>query len=89
MRQNWPHQKESRSCTLVSGQLIAPDSHKLGFSSEWILLGQVDLWMNNVKAQYMQLAVTTTILSFFSFLLIFFFLWNTIKKELQFKIKVC
>ena len=28
--------KESKSCTLVSGQLIALDSHGLGSSSEWI-----------------------------------------------------
>ena len=28
--------KKSKSCTLVSGQLIALDNHGLGSSSEWI-----------------------------------------------------
>ena len=73
MRQNWIHQKESKNGTLVSGQLIALDSHGLGSSSEWILIGQVDLWMNNLKAQYMQWIVTATILSSFSFLWFIFF----------------
>ena len=86
MRQNWTHQKDSKSCTLVSGQLIALNSHGLGSSSEWILLGQVYLWMNNLKAQYMQWAVTVTILSFFSFLLIFFFFFLGCKNN---KIHCC
>ena len=73
MRQNWIHQKESKNCTSISGQLTALDSHGLGSSSEWTLLGQVNLWMDNLKAQYMQWSITATIFSFFSFLLIFFF----------------
>ena len=70
MRQNWIHQKDSKNCTLVSGQLIALDSHRHGSSSEWILLWQSGPVENNLRAQYMQWAVTATIILFYFIIII-------------------
>ena len=82
MRQNWIHQKDSKNCTLVSGQLIALDSHRHGSSSESVCLDKMELWVSNLRAQHVQWAVIEITLYFFSFWF-FFNENNKIKSQTQ------